>query len=139
MRISSRTAQTKILKYWLFGKRIRVIESLKLFHLILLFQSFLKIKKNRNPKAILSVYNVKISSRLTRLFSWSLPASWIFYYLLHFFCIVYVIRFYCCFFLWLIRIFLLRPYRINLKTWDSYQNHDDFPKKPLIEVHKFPE
>jgi len=30
---------------------------------------FVEDKKNRNPKAILSVYNAKISSRLARLFS----------------------------------------------------------------------
>lgn len=59
MRISSRTAQAETPKYWL--QRI-CIESLKLLNPLI--QSSLKIRRNKNPKALLCGDNTKISSRL---------------------------------------------------------------------------
>ena len=55
---------------------------------------------------------------------WPLEYSTI--YFIFCFLFVYVIWFYFTVVFLLIGIFLLRPSRINLKTSDSYQNHDDF-------------
>ena len=62
---------------------------------------------------------------------WPLEYSIIYFIFL---CIEYdfTVVFLLLFIILLIGIFLLRPYRINSKTSDSYQNHDDFPQKPLI-------
>jgi len=70
MKISSRTAQTKrktqILVIWKTDMCNRKFKTSELNPMIPIF---FEDKKNKNPKDILSVYNAKISSRLTRLFS----------------------------------------------------------------------
>ena len=129
MRISFRTAQTKttpiLARMDMCNKKFETYLSFLLWFTL----SFsLKIRKNKNLKALLCGYNAKISSQLIH--PYVDGASWIFY--LPIFFIVLLFFFVCnetllLFSLLLIGILLLRPYE-SIKTSDSYYNHDDSRK-----------
>lgn len=87
-----------------------------------MIQSFsLKIRNNKNLKALLCSYNAKISSWRIRLYvDRYRPLESSIYLFFLFVCNEALLLFS----LLLIGIFLLRPYE-SIKTSDSYYNHDD--------------
>ena len=135
MRISFRTAQTKttqiLARMDMCNKKFETYLSFLLWFTL----SFsLKIRKNKNLKALLCGYNAKkyqvgsfvfmliVTGLLNPLFTYFF--FFIFFYLLFLFVCNAVLL---LFSLLLIGILLLRPYE-SIKTSDSYYNHDDSRK-----------